>query len=201
MPVIGITGGIATGKTSFREELRARLPGALFFDADARARELTAHDEEVRQEIREQFGAGVFFPTGELNRSALRSIILGSAARKAALENILHPRIRQSWRSQSEPRRHGPEFFVADIPLLFETGGETLCDRVVVVACTAARQLERLLQRSPALDRATGEQMIAAQMPLFEKVGRADHVVWNNGGPDTLADQAALLVGAWRRGS
>ena len=240
--VIGVTGGIATGKSSFCGILRRLRPRAIFFDADQAARDLTTNTPEVLAEIRREFGDAVFVETGELNRAALRSIVFGDAARKAALENILHPRIRQNWRAQSEPLRGAPELFVADIPLLYETGGETLCDRVVVVTCTPEIQLERLLKRGqpgssvavgvspepgrsdrqalsgqegkpgPAdagagrlrdsvrprnLRRAEAQQIIDAQMPLSEKVARADHVIWNNGGLDVLEAQTVLLVESW----
>jgi dephospho-CoA kinase len=127
--------------------------------------------------------------------------VFADADKKRALEQILHPRIRRQWRLEAESHRNSAELFFADIPLLYETGGETLCDRVVVVACSPALQLERLMARArPPFDEMSAQQMIDAQMPLTEKIGRADHVVWNNGGQDVLKEQARLLVGLWRDG-
>jgi len=210
MRTIGITGGIATGKTSFCECLRQLVPAARFFNADQAARDLTAHDAEVREEIAREFGREIYLASGDLNREAMRSIVFADAEKKRALEQILHPRIRRQWSDESQ--RHASDLFFADIPLLYETSGESLCDRVVVVACSRDVQLERLRRRSmgfqPMSDHrrdadATSEarRMIEAQMPLEEKIRRADHVVWNNGGRDVLAEQARLLVGLWREES
>ncbi len=193
MPAIGITGGIATGKSSFSAELRQLLPAAEFFDADQAARDLTDHDPEVQALLKEAFGAGIYSPEGHLNRDQLRTIVFADPDKKQALEQILHPRIRRQWAVQAESRRESTELFLADIPLLYETGGETLCDRVVVVACSARLQLERLMMRS-SLSQTAAEQIVAAQMPLAEKMARADQVIWNNGPRATLAAQAKLFA-------
>src|SRR5205809_5581248 len=197
MPAIGITGGICTGKSTFCECLRAILPTAKFFNADEAAHALVELPE-VKQEIREKFGSSVFSSDGALNRAKLRAIIFGEATRKRALERILHPRIRSQWRAEAKKHRNSPEFFFADIPLLYETGGETLCDRVVVVACSYRTQLRWLMERTP-LKPAAAEQMINSQMPLAEKIRRADHVVWNNGSRAALVAQARLLVALWKK--
>ncbi|MFL6519632.1 MAG: dephospho-CoA kinase [Chthoniobacterales bacterium] len=199
MPAIGITGGISTGKTSFVEYLRELLPDAVFFDADISARELSNSDPEVKGLIEKEFGPEVYSASAGLNREAVRAIVFGDAGKKRALEQILHPRIRRQWSLEAERHRNSAKLFFADIPLLYETGGETLCDRVAVVACSPSVQLERLKKRM-GLDEAEARQMIDAQMPLMEKVGRADHVVWNNAGRGELKEQARLLVEYWRDG-
>ena len=198
MPVIGITGGISTGKTSFCECLRELAPEATFFDADQAARELADDDAEVRGLIEKEFGVAVYSASGDLNREAIRLIVFADAEKKRALEQILHPRIRRQWSLEAEGCRNSTRFFFADIPLLYETSGETLCDRVVVVACSPSVQLERLVART-GLESATAQQMIDALMPLTEKISRADHVVWNNGGREVLKEQARLLVNFWRQ--
>ena len=200
MPAIGITGGISTGKTSFCQALRAIVPTAKFFDADEATHQLGDLDQEVKNEIRAEFGTEVFSADGHLNREKLRAIIFGSAAKKRALEQILHPRIRRQWRAEAEKHRNSPDFFFADIPLLYETGAEALCDRVVVVACSSRSQLRWLMERA-SVERAAAEQMINSQMPLDEKIKRADHVVWNSGDPTMLGAQAILLVGLWQKQS
>src|SRR6266568_7634572 len=197
MPAIGITGGICTGKSTFSECLREVLPVAKFFNADQAARSLVELPE-VKQEIREKFGSGVFSRDGNLNREKLRVIIFGDATRKRALEEILHPRIRRQWRAEAKKHRNSPDFFFADIPLLYETGGETLCDRVVVVACSQKLQLARLRKRM-SVKSTEAKQMIHSQMPLEEKIRRADHVVWNNGDRTSLMEQARFLVALWQR--
>ncbi len=196
MPVIGVTGGIATGKSAFCETVRGAIPAATFFDADRAARELTHADPEVQRLIRENFGRDIYSAEGDLNRAALRAIVFADPEKKAALEQILHPRIRRQWALEAERRRNSTEIFLADIPLLYETGGENLCDRVVVVACSQRVQLDRLMSRS-SLDLTAAEQMIAAQMPLADKIARADHVVWNNGPLALLQSQARTLAAFW----
>ena len=199
MPAIGITGGISTGKTTFCECLREILPKATFFDADQAAHDLAGNDPEVKEMIRREFGPEIFSANGDLNRAQMRSIVFADAEKRRALEQILHPRIRRQWSLQAESRRNSSDLFFADIPLLYETGGETLCDTVVVVACSASVQLERLVSRT-RLPRSEVEQMIRSQMPLAEKIRRADHVVWNNGVRAVLAAQAGLLAKYWQEG-
>src|SRR5438128_3621685 len=197
MPAIGITGGISTGKSTFCDCLREILPGAKFFEADAVARQLVDL-EEVKHELLGKFGFGIFSRNGDLNREAVRAIIFQDAAKKQALEQILHPRIRRQWSVEADRHRTSSEFFFADIPLLYETGGETLCDRVVVVACSPDIQLANLV-RKMEVERAAAEAMIKSQMPLEEKIKKAHHVIWNNGDRSVLAAQAMSLVELWRQ--
>jgi dephospho-CoA kinase len=99
---------------------------------------------------------------------------------------------------EADKHRTSPEFFFADIPLLYETGGESLCDRVVVVACSPDIQVVNLMQKM-GIERSAAQAMINSQMPLDEKIKRGDHVVWNNGGRSVLANQAVRLVELWRQ--
>ncbi len=183
MPAIGITGGICTGKSTFCECLREILPAAKFFNADQAAHDLVELPE-VKQEIREKFGRGVFSSDRALNRAKLRAIIFGNATRKRALERILHPRIRRQWRAEAKKHRNSPDFFFADIPL----------------ALSYKVQLGRLMQRM-SIKPSEAKQMINSQMPLDEKIRRADHVAWNNGDRATLAKQARFLVALWQKQS
>ena len=199
MPAIGITGGISAGKSTFCDCVRGTLSAAKFFNADQAARALV-EVPEVQQEIRAEFGSGVFSRDGDLNREKLRAIIFGDAIKRRTLERILHPRIRRQWRAEAKRHRNSPDFFFADIPLLYETGGETLCDRVVVVACSHQVQVARLAQRMSIND-TEAEQMIRAQMPLDEKIARADHVVWNDGSRAALMEQTRFLVALWQQQS
>jgi dephospho-CoA kinase len=197
MPAIGITGGISTGKSTFVECLRELLPIATFFDADQEAHVLLSR-RDVEKQIRHEFGEEMFSNAGDLNRSKLRAIVFSDAAKKRAVERILHPRIRRRWRTEAKEHRNSPKFFFADIPLLYETGGESLCDRVVVVGCSQKVQLARLRKRM-SVGSAEAKQMINSQMPLAEKISRADHVVWNNGNRSSLVEQASFLVASWQR--
>src|SRR6266446_6130174 len=117
--VIGITGGISTGKSTFSRSLAAQLAAQLF-DADRAARQLVDQDAEVRELLSKQFGGTIFSATGELNRGALRAIVFADREKKRALEQILHPRIRRQWATEAEHSRKSGELFLADIPLLYE---------------------------------------------------------------------------------
>ena len=196
MPAISITGGISTGKSTFCECLRELLPGAKFFGADQAAHAL-AEVPEVKRQIRAVFGGSIFSADGDLNRARLRAIVFGDAKRRSSLERILHPRIRHQWRAEAKRHRNSPNFFFADIPLLYETGGETLCDQVVVVACSENVQLDRLRKRM-SIKITEAKKMIKSQIPVEEKIKRADHVVWNNGNRAGLTEQARFLVALWQ---
>ena len=196
MPAIGVTGGIGTGKSSFVNCLRREMSDAAFFDADEYARHLV-RDPAVAAEIRTLFGPQVFTRTEELNREALRAIIFAEPAKRLALEEILHPRIRNRWSAEAQRYRNTTQIFVADIPLLYETSGESLCSKVVVVACAEELQLARVMQRMQ-LSKADALAMIATQLPLEEKIRRADYVIWNNGPLSLLAKQAAKLARSWK---
>jgi len=196
MPAIGVTGGISTGKSTFINCLRQLFPEASFFDADVMARELTHRDKNVLAEIRKTFGDAVFTENEELNRNALRAIVFRAPGKRRQLEQILHPPIRRHWSREAEKHRQSNQYFFADIPLLYETGGEKLCDRVVVVACSKEMQMRRLMQRT-GLDWDAAEAIIAAQMPLTEKIKLADHIIWNNGPEGLLAEQAGFLTDSW----
>lgn len=190
--VIGITGGISTGKSTFSQRLRD-LVRAKLFDADQAARRLANEDAEVRTLLRQEFGPAIFSASGDLNRAALRAIVFTDKGKKRALEQILHPRIRRQWATEAEQSRQSGEIFLADIPLLYETKGETLCDRVVVVACSQKIQLQRLIART-GLPPSHALAMISSQMPLPQKISRADHFVWNNGLLSNLEAQAAIFA-------
>jgi dephospho-CoA kinase len=200
MPTIGITGGISTGKSTFCACLREIVPNAKFFDADQAAHQLVDLDPEVKKEIRREFGSAIFSVDRELNREKLRHIVFTNAAKRRALEQILQPRIRRQWSTEAETLHNSPHFFFPDIPLLYETGGEKLCDRVVVVACSYRNQSRWLMERM-SLEHSAAEQMINSQMPLDEKVSRANHMVWNNGTRAVLAEQARGLVALWQKQS
>src|SRR6266446_5085448 len=196
MPAIGITGGISTGKTTFCESLRELLPTAKFFNADEAAHVLL-ETPEVKLAIGAEFGSHVFSRDGDLNRAHVRAIVFGDATKKRALERILHPRIRRQWSRQAKSYRNSPNFFFADIPLLYETAGETLCDQVVVVGCSEKVQLARLKKRM-SITAAAARKMIESQLSLKEKMRRADHIIWNNGDRAVLIEQARFLVALWQ---
>lgn len=191
MPVIGITGGIASGKTSFCDALGRHI-GAEIFDSDACARRLLDEDPEIRQSLLEVVDPRAIDCQGKVDRALLRDRIYDDVHKRRALESLLHPRIRSAWLERAQQARKAGTIFFVDIPLLFETKAASLFDRIVLVGCRRETQLARLQARrgiSPSL----AQKMIASQMPLELKIPEADHLVWNDGPPDVLQAQAFLL--------
>lgn len=192
MPALGITGGIATGKSSFVQALLRHLPAPLF-DADRAAHELLEGDPAVHEEIRARFGPGVFTTANLPNRQRLREAVFGFPEERKALEAILHPRIRERWMALCAAQRNQPGWLLVDIPLLYETGAEKALERVVVVACSGETQRARLREKR-GLDETTSENIIGAQHDLGLKMKAANHVIWNDSTLDCLEGQARLLA-------
>jgi len=192
VPILGITGGIATGKSSFAS-LFSQQTGASLFDADQFARQLLNVDDNVRRMVRIAFGNEVFGPRDELDRGRLREIVFADDEKRRTLEQILHPAIRERWVSLAAKARAAGDWLVVDIPLLFETETGQLFDRVIVVACRASTQMHRLLNIRK-LSMAMAGKIIGAQMDLDVKISGADHLVWNDGPAAALEAQAALLA-------
>jgi dephospho-CoA kinase len=192
VPAIGITGGVGTGKSSFVRAFVNHMP-CDGFDADACVHELLAGDADVLSQIRAVFGAGVFAADGSFDRAAMRELAFRDSTARRRLEGILHPAVHARWQPRAAAARASRAVLLLDIPLLYETGAESECDHVLVVACDPGTQRERLLQKrglAPALI----ERMIEAQLDLAAKVDRADHVVWNDGSPLALDEQACLFA-------
>ena len=188
---IGITGGIATGKSTVARQLFERVRGSVpveLFSSDFEARTLTDSDFVVQEEIKAALGVQVFDPEGNLARDRLRELVFHDAAARKTLESILHPRIREAWIS----RTRGDRLLLAEIPLLYETGDERNFDRIIVTACSRASQVERMVVERRLL-KELAEQIIQAQMDLEEKIRRADWVVWTDCSPQITAEQVNLI--------
>src|SRR6202158_4823517 len=191
MPSIGITGGVATGKSAVSRQLLELLSQVMpveLFSSDFEARRLTDSDLVVQEEIRAAFGVQVFDSEGNLARGRLRDLIFRDGSARKVLESILHPRIREAWIG----RTGGDGLLLAEIPLLYETGAESYFDRIIVTACSRASQVERIVVERRLL-KELAEQIIQAQMDLEEKIRRADWVVWTECPPGITAQQVNLL--------
>ena len=187
MAVIGVTGGIGSGKSTFSKML-ADLLGARLFDADSAARELLESDPAVRERITSEIFAEAYSPDGKPDRAAIRRLVFHDPAAKARLESILHPRIRERWTQLAAECRQNATPLVVEIPLLFETGAERFFDRIVTVACSHETQLARTAARG--LPRDEAESIIRSQLPLERKTSLAHFVVWNDGSHANLENQA-----------
>lgn len=192
MPLLGITGGIASGKSTFRKLLLERIE-ADAFDTDACARELLDEDESIREQVLEQIHPQAYGAEGKPNRALIRELVYKDAAKKRTLEGILHPEIRDRWSRQAKEAEAAHRMFIVDIPLLFETKAESLFDRIIAVACSVETQLSRM-ERHRHLAREISEKIIASQMPMEVKISRSHHVVWNEGTLETLTAQTDFLA-------
>lgn len=193
MPVLGVTGGPACGKSSFVSVLLPLLPEAVVFSADAAVRDLAEHSPEVREDLIRLLGPETFTVEGHYNRSFVRERVFSDASLRAGLNSIFHPRVRQRWATLAEKARQSRHWLLAEIPLLYETGGETLCDRVATVACSAHVQWQRLTM-GRGLSETTASQIRVAQSSLEEKSNRADHLIWNDFPFPCLQRQAGLCA-------
>jgi len=162
-------------------------------DTDDLAREVVQPGQPALQEIRATFGDRFIAPDGQLRRGEMAQLIFTDAVARKKLEAILHPRIADAWRTQAELwRKEGKPLGVVVIPLLYETGAEQLFDSVICSACTPSTQHERLLARGWTPEEI--QQRIAAQMPIGEKMARARHVIWTEGGLDIHARQLDRIL-------
>lgn len=191
--LLGLTGGIATGKTTFRQLLTTLRPLEVF-DADACVHALLDDDPEVATAIGAAFGRRAIPSPGPPDKAFLRDRIYADPDARRQLESILHPRVRARWQKQAESCRAAHRDFLADIPLLYETGAQDHFDAVILVASSPDIQRTRLQRRG--VDAGLAERMLASQWPIGEKVRLATHVVWNDGDLGALQRQAAHLTAA-----
>jgi dephospho-CoA kinase len=196
VPALGITGGVATGKSTFTAALLRHLPAELF-DADQCSRDLLASDAGVREAVQQTFGSEAFDRDGRPDRAWLRQLVFADPSKRLQLEHILHPAIRDRWAASARDAARTNRWFFVDIPLLFETHAETHLTSVVVVACPTATQRARLTgQRHLSADIA--DKIIASQLDLETKTRKADHLIWNDSTASCLDRQADLLA-RWLR--
>ena len=182
---IGLTGGIASGKSSVGRLLAAR--GLPLLDADVYAREALAPGSPGAGAVLERYGDGVRAPGGEIDRAALGQIVFGDGAERRWLELLLHPLVRKRFQAELQRLAEAPTVVLV-VPLLFEAGLETLCSEVWLVDCDETQQLQRLMARD-GLGEADARARIAAQWPLARKRQLADVVLNNWGEPEQLATQ------------
>jgi dephospho-CoA kinase len=181
--VIGLTGGIATGKSTVTKYLadRYQLP---ILDADLYAREAVAVGGEILAAIVDRYGPDLLLANNELNRGRLGEIIFAQVAERQWVESLIHPYVRQC--HQRDLLAAKTSQVVASIPLLFEANLQAGVDEIWVVVCSAEQQLTRLMQRNPQLSLAAARQRIASQMPLADKIRQADRVLDNSGAVASL---------------
>jgi dephospho-CoA kinase len=184
--LVGLTGGLATGKSTVSAILRSL--GCVVLDADQLAREVVAPGQPALAAIVEAFGRDVLGPDGALDRKRLGALVFTDPDRRRRLEAITHPAIRDRFLARlAELEAQGFEGIVVwDAPVMIETGGHRAMEKLVVVVADAATQRARALARDG--DAADAERKIANQMPLADKAKLADYVIDNSG--DRVATEA-----------
>lgn len=179
MKVLGLTGGIACGKSTI--SLTLRELGAVIVDGDVLSRELTADGGLALSAIREAFGAGVFRPDGTLDRRALGAVVFSDDTARERLDRIMQPLLRRLiLRDIAAARDSGAKVCVLDMPLLYEKGLDMLCDRVWCAVLPRETQIERLMARD-GFTREAAEARLRSQLPTAEKAARADVVIDTSG--------------------
>lgn len=190
MLLVGLTGGIGSGKSTVARLLERR--GAVVFDADLLAREAVEPGTPGHAAVIERFGADVLAPGGELDREALASIVFADPSARRDLEEIVHPEVRRLFAEGSEAYRDTDRVVVFSAPLLVETGMHTAFEILVVVSATVATQIERLM-RQRGMSESSIRARIEAQAPLEDKAAVADFLVDNEGTLDELESQVDRL--------
>lgn len=196
--IVGLTGGVATGKSLISGEL-GRL-GAHVVDADLIAREVIAKGSPAYNEIVEAFGAAVLKEDGSIDRKRLADAIFSDEDKRLKLNRITHPRIiRRMWEEVERIRRRDPEaLIVLDAPLLIEAGLHKDVEKVIVVYSDEDKQITRLM-RKEGLDISGAKRRVLSQMPLKEKMGLADYLIENNGTVEDALKEALSLYAALNR--
>lgn len=202
--LVGLTGGIATGKSTVSEIFRHL--GCVVIDADVLARDVVEPGEPAYAAIVAEFGPGILQHDGALDRKKLGAVVFADPEKRKRLEAITHPRIRERFaRRLGELGEQGfAGIVIFDAPVMIESGNYQTMDRLVVVVTDAATQRARALARDG--DREEIERRIASQMPLAEKVRLADYVIDNSGGREATIVEvrrvyAALLADLKARAS
>jgi dephospho-CoA kinase len=196
--VIGLTGGIATGKSTFAGLLRAR--GVPVVDADALARAVVSPGAPALAQVAAAFGPQALRPDGTLDRAWLGARVFADPAERRRLEAITHPAVRDAMLAEVQglaAQGHPLAFY--DVPLLYEVGLADALDSVVVVWTPRAVQLERLVRRD-GLAEGQALARLSAQLPIDEKAARADFLVDNQGPADALPAKADRLLADLRQG-
>ena len=193
--VIGITGGIATGKSTVTGMIRRR--GFTVIDADVIARQVVEPGERAWRKIIETFGEEILFNDGSINRKKLGQIVFHDGKWRKKLNEIVHPEVRSRMAEETEAAfRKGERTVFLDIPLLFESGMERLVDKVLVVYADEGTQLLRLMERD-GLREEEALARIRSQLPIEEKKKKADAVIDNRFSPDETERQLEKILHEW----
>ncbi|BDG37073.1 dephospho-CoA kinase [Saccharococcus caldoxylosilyticus] len=192
---IGLTGGIASGKSTVTKMIREL--GIPVIDADQVARDVVKVGEEAYTQIVATFGQDILQTNGEIDRAKLGAIVFHNEQERKKLNAIVHPAVRRRMMAEKEEYvQSGAKTIVLDIPLLFESELTHLIDKVIVVYVDDEVQLERLMKRN-GFSKEEALARIRSQMPLREKVKKADAVINNNGTVEETKQQLLQILREW----
>lgn len=191
--IIGITGGIASGKSTVSQYLKEN--GFLVVDADQLSKDALTVDKRCILQVRKLFDC--MDEAGNIDRAKLGTIIFNDKQAQTQLEGIVHPYVINKMKEAIQNSKE--EWLFLDIPLLYEAHLEYLCDHIVVVYVDEQVQLERLLKRN-ALSTTEAKARIHAQMPLIEKKQKANYIIDNNGSREDLIRQADQFIQGLKKG-
>jgi len=186
MLIVGLTGGVASGKSIVSQILKEE--GAYLVDADRIARELVQPRGSTCKKLIKAFGKEILQKDGSIDRKKLAVKVFSDPKQRGLLNHILHPRIKKEIRRQLKAigQKDPKAIVVIDAPLLIETGDHREMDKVIVVTSTVAQQMERLKKRA-GMDQKEARKIIASQIPTEEKLKAADFVIRNEGSLDETA--------------
>ena len=187
--ILGITGGIATGKTAVSDILKSL--DIKVIDMDIISREVIKLPKII-QSIQNEFGSGVV-KNGTVDRKLLREFIFDDKAKVQKLNNIMHPAIIEKAKNEIDRLKSSTPLIVVVIPLLFETNLEYLTDSILLVTADYDKQVERIMKRDNST-KTNAENIIAAQMPLSEKVKKSNYVIENNGTYEELKEKVLTFL-------
>ncbi|MFW0781057.1 dephospho-CoA kinase [Rossellomorea marisflavi] len=193
--IIGLTGGIASGKSTVSALLQEK--GYTIIDADLAARMVVEVGQPAYLAIVEAFGKGILQENGQIDRAVLGAIIFNDQTKRNLLNGIVHPAVRSMMLShKDEAVENGKQTIIKDIPLLFESDLTWMVDRTIVVTVEKDVQLSRLMKRNKMTEEEAASR-ISSQLPLREKVEKADAVIDNNGSVEDTLKQVEELLTAW----
>tara|TARA_R110001599_G_scaffold97607_3_gene251653 strand:- start:426 stop:1028 length:603 start_codon:yes stop_codon:yes gene_type:complete len=194
--IIGLTGGIGSGKSTVARAFEAL--GAAWVDADDVAREIVLPGEPALLAIKQHFGEQVIHSDGTLNRAALREIIFQSPEQRLWLESVTHPNIRERITQHlTQLKAQGAPYVLLVSPLLFESGQNALVDRTIVIDVPQALQVARTLQRD-GVSESQVHAILAAQLPREQRLAQADDVIDNSRDHASMMAQVAKLDQRYR---
>jgi dephospho-CoA kinase len=176
--IVGLTGGIATGKSTVTQMFKSvDIP---VIETDAIAKDMLRKGSEGYEEVITHFSNNILLTDKEINRKKLGTIVFGNSQKRAQLNAILHPRVKSIVKNEIQKHKElGTKIIVIDVPLLFETDFIDLVDKTIVVYTPFRKQKERLMERD-GIDKIYAEMKISSQMPLNRKVDLADYVIDNS---------------------